>query len=414
MPTARSTAPAELDAWLGTGGDADEPVDEPVLLLEAESRAVAAGSTAVVSFTVPAERARRRRRRGRARPRRRDRRRRHARRVGRRGLRHLDGARVGSDLPRARVPADRARRVGGHLHGRAARGVDRPARPPRSTARCGRRQAGRGRHRPAHHRLDPRAGLGRARLGHAVAGQARRPHERDLPARIRRRRCRTAGATRTARAADADDLLRRARPRRVHRHRAPARRPGRDADPHAHHRPHRRGDARPDRPRRPHGELPTTEAILAWPYTRTDIAWPADDTIASRRPRLPRRGRTHHRDRRSRQCHASRRQARCRVGDRGVHRCRRRRGPHDVPARRVGCVDRDRMALRRRAPARRARHRRRIRSPRHDARDVRSRRVRERRSGRRHDRRGHGQPVGRPGGPLRRDRGAACRPRARR
>lgn len=45
----------ELDAWLGTGGDADEPVDEPVVLLEAESRAVAAGSTAVVSFTVPAD-----------------------------------------------------------------------------------------------------------------------------------------------------------------------------------------------------------------------------------------------------------------------------------------------------------------------------------------------------------------------
>ncbi|KRC61531.1 hypothetical protein ASE14_11800 [Agromyces sp. Root81] len=27
--------------------------------------------------------------------------------------------------------------------------------------------------------------------------------------------------------------------------------------------------------------LPTTEELLAWPYTRTDIAWPADDTIAT-------------------------------------------------------------------------------------------------------------------------------------
>ncbi|MGH3703415.1 MAG: DUF6049 family protein, partial [Agromyces sp.] len=29
------------------------------------------------------------------------------------------------------------------------------------------------------------------------------------------------------------------------------------------------------------GELPTTEELLAWPYTRTDIAWPGDDTVAT-------------------------------------------------------------------------------------------------------------------------------------
>ncbi|WP_139415661.1 DUF6049 family protein [Agromyces laixinhei] len=29
------------------------------------------------------------------------------------------------------------------------------------------------------------------------------------------------------------------------------------------------------------GELPTAEALLAWPYTRTDLAWPADDTVAA-------------------------------------------------------------------------------------------------------------------------------------
>ncbi|UOQ91003.1 DUF6049 family protein [Agromyces endophyticus] len=29
------------------------------------------------------------------------------------------------------------------------------------------------------------------------------------------------------------------------------------------------------------GELPTNEALLAWPYTRTDLAWPADDTVAT-------------------------------------------------------------------------------------------------------------------------------------
>ncbi|PWC05599.1 hypothetical protein DCE94_04885 [Agromyces badenianii] len=29
------------------------------------------------------------------------------------------------------------------------------------------------------------------------------------------------------------------------------------------------------------GELPTTDALLSWPYTRSDIAWPADDTIAA-------------------------------------------------------------------------------------------------------------------------------------
>lgn len=34
-------------------------------------------------------------------------------------------------------------------------------------------------------------------------------------------------------------------------------------------------------PTPPAGELPTTEALLEWPYTRTDIAWPADDTVAA-------------------------------------------------------------------------------------------------------------------------------------
>jgi hypothetical protein len=34
-------------------------------------------------------------------------------------------------------------------------------------------------------------------------------------------------------------------------------------------------------PTPPPGEVPTTEALLEWPYTRTDIAWPAEDTIAT-------------------------------------------------------------------------------------------------------------------------------------
>ena len=29
------------------------------------------------------------------------------------------------------------------------------------------------------------------------------------------------------------------------------------------------------------GELPSTDALLEWPYTRTDVAWPADDTVAA-------------------------------------------------------------------------------------------------------------------------------------
>ncbi|MFF2276858.1 DUF6049 family protein [Agromyces sp. NPDC058126] len=29
------------------------------------------------------------------------------------------------------------------------------------------------------------------------------------------------------------------------------------------------------------GEVPSTEMLLEWPYTRTDIAWPADDTVAA-------------------------------------------------------------------------------------------------------------------------------------
>ena len=43
-------------------------------------------------------------------------------------------------------------------------------------------------------------------------------------------------------------------------------------------------DAEPtatETPAPPAEELPTTEALLAWPYTRTDIGWPADDTVAT-------------------------------------------------------------------------------------------------------------------------------------
>ena len=87
-----------------------------------------------------------------------------------------------------------------------------------------------------------------------------------------------AGPARTARAADADDLLRRARPRRVHRHEPPPVDPAETATPTPTPTPPTR--RRPTRPTRPMG-VPTTEAILAWPYTRTDIAWPADDTVAS-------------------------------------------------------------------------------------------------------------------------------------
>ena len=29
------------------------------------------------------------------------------------------------------------------------------------------------------------------------------------------------------------------------------------------------------------GEVPTTDELLEWPYTRTDLAWPADDTVAA-------------------------------------------------------------------------------------------------------------------------------------
>lgn len=31
----------------------------------------------------------------------------------------------------------------------------------------------------------------------------------------------------------------------------------------------------------PSGDVPTTEQLLAWPYTRTDLAWPADATVAT-------------------------------------------------------------------------------------------------------------------------------------
>ncbi|MDQ0577347.1 DUF6049 family protein [Agromyces albus] len=34
-------------------------------------------------------------------------------------------------------------------------------------------------------------------------------------------------------------------------------------------------------PSPPPGEVPTTEDLLDWPYTRSDLAWPADDTVAA-------------------------------------------------------------------------------------------------------------------------------------
>lgn len=45
------------------------------------------------------------------------------------------------------------------------------------------------------------------------------------------------------------------------------------------------GDVAPatDEPLEPEptpGEVPATEELIAWPYTRTDLAWPADDTVA--------------------------------------------------------------------------------------------------------------------------------------
>ena len=39
--------------------------------------------------------------------------------------------------------------------------------------------------------------------------------------------------------------------------------------------------AEPTEPEPTPGAVPTTEEILEWPYTRTDIAWPADDTVAT-------------------------------------------------------------------------------------------------------------------------------------
>jgi hypothetical protein len=39
--------------------------------------------------------------------------------------------------------------------------------------------------------------------------------------------------------------------------------------------------AEPTEPEPTPGAVPTTEEILEWPYTRSDIAWPADDTVAA-------------------------------------------------------------------------------------------------------------------------------------
>jgi hypothetical protein len=37
----------------------------------------------------------------------------------------------------------------------------------------------------------------------------------------------------------------------------------------------------PVEPTAPAGDVPTTQQLLAWPYTRTDLAWPADATVAA-------------------------------------------------------------------------------------------------------------------------------------
>ena len=189
-----------------------------------------------------------------------------------------------------------------------------------------------------------------------MAAAPLRDAERGVPARLRRRRPRRAGPARPPRAPRADLVLRRARPGELRRRRRPTTRPATSGTP---------ATDQPVEPEPTPGGTPTTEQLLDWPYTRTDLAWPADDTVAVGDLGLLRRGRAHDGDPRPRQ----------RRADRGVRRRRRPPStapralvadarPHRAAARGIRCLDRHRMAAGDRAscspswpstPARRAR-----------------------------------------------------------
>ena len=159
-----------------------------------------------------------------------------------------------------------------------ARGVDRADRPARLASSTRSRS---GRWRSASTRASsPRSACWARRPGVARPRGCERlaePAERDVPARLRRRGCRRAGAARPARAAGTDVVLRRARPGELRRRRRRRRRPATAATR------RRRADAADaeHRPPTPGGSCRPPRQLLAWPYTRTDIAWPADDTIAT-------------------------------------------------------------------------------------------------------------------------------------
>ena len=194
-------ASAELDEWLGTGAGAEAASRRRACCCSRASPARSApGATTVVSFTVPGEGVRATADDG---PSSASAPRSSSTACSSRGT----SAFANADAPASdsvavalaaplTVPASRGRAS----HGRPARGTG-PRRPGSSTrqldALAGR--ARRDRHRPAHHRLDPRARHERAGVRTRVAAAPRRPAERGLPARLRRRRCGRAGAARAAR-----------------------------------------------------------------------------------------------------------------------------------------------------------------------------------------------------------------------
>ena len=225
-----------------------------------------------------------RRRRGRARPRRRDRRRRHARRR-RHGEAFATSTAPASD-PTSLALADPltvpAGSAGIFTADAARREWTAPLGLLDATARCGRRRAA---SRSASTRASsPRSACwARAApaVGHAWLAAARRRCTNEVfPLAYADADVAVQAQLELPELLDADARSPTcSTPANVHRRRAAAADPTDDADAHAHHRPTARRAEPTTRPTRRASCRPPSE-LLDWPYTRTDIAWPADDTVA--------------------------------------------------------------------------------------------------------------------------------------
>ena len=154
---------------------------------------------------------------------------------------------------------------------RPARELDGPHRAAHPPARRPRRSARGDRHRPAHHRLDPRARR-RARRRPATRGCSGSP-------RCRTRCSRSPTPTPTSPCRPSSTFPSCSTPTSFSDALDPANFAADDGGDTTDDGGAPATDQRSSPSRRPAACRPPSE-LLDWPYTRTDLAWPADDTVA--------------------------------------------------------------------------------------------------------------------------------------